>query len=83
MLLHFKVIVNFLIGSPYERTIFIYKTCHGGFLVIKSQQLKPINHKTVPNKFLNHSIFGLKAYQRRNVFLLTEIISPNQRTQPN
>ena len=90
MLVIFTVLVKFLINFFYERTILLYKTCHGDFLVIKRQQLKPINHdwitidhRIVPIKFLNHSIFGLKAYQRRNDFLLTEIILPNQRTQTN
>ena len=44
MLVNFKVFVKLLIGSPYERMIFLYKTCHGDFLVIKRQQLKPNNH---------------------------------------
>ena len=60
MQVNFKVLVKILIDSPYERIIF-FKTCHGEFLVIKRQQLKPNNHDwisidytIVPIKFLNH-----------------------------
>ena len=60
-LVNFKILVKFLIDSPYERMIFLYKTCHGDFLVIKRQKLKPnnhdwisIDHTIVPIKFLNH-----------------------------
>ena len=81
MLVIFKVLVNVLIDSSYERMIFQKKTCHGDFLAIKRQQLEPnnhdwisIDHPVVPIKFLNHLKFGLKAYQRRNEFLLTKII---------
>ena len=62
MLVNFRVLVKFLIDYPYERMIFfLYKTCHGDFLVIKRQQLKAnnhdwisIDHTIVPFKFLNH-----------------------------
>ena len=69
-----------MIDSSNERIIFLHKTCHGDFLVIKRQQSKPnihdwisINHTIVPIKFLNHLKFGSKAYQRRIFFFLTEI----------
>ena len=81
MLVNFKVLVKILIDSPYGLMIFYIKTCHGNFVAIKRQQLKPNNHDWIsidhpvdPIKFLNHLKFGLKAYQRRIVFLLTEII---------
>ena len=67
-----------------------YKTCHGDFLVIKRQQLKAnnrdwitIDHTIVPIKFPIDLKLCSKAYQRKIVFLLTEIILPTQPIQPN
>ena len=58
--------------------------------MIKRQQLKPnnydwitIDHAIVSIKIQNHLKFGFKEYQRRIVFLLTEIILPIKRIQPN
>ena len=56
--MNFEFLVKFLIDSPYKRMI---------FLKIKLVTEVPIN-------FLNHLKFGLKAYQRRIVSLLTDII---------
>ena len=36
----FTMLVKILIDSTYKRTIFLYKTCHRDFLVIKRQQKK-------------------------------------------